>query len=163
MDFKKFAQLTGYTEGSAKVTLGNIKRKLKNHASGITGTPASTPKKSATPSVKTPKSGGGKKRAVAEDANGNGNDESPTKKARTPAKAKPKKKREEDADDEFADVKIKSEEVRHVENDFQAFLKQQENQRRSFGAASAGVGGNGFSTVMDGLYAEQEEDGATQI
>ncbi|KAL1613016.1 hypothetical protein SLS60_001248 [Paraconiothyrium brasiliense] len=60
IDIKKLASLTGYTEGSASVTIGKIKRKLKAHGAGAGGgenrsTPASTPKKTTV--AKTPKSG----------------------------------------------------------------------------------------------------------
>ncbi|KAF2440713.1 hypothetical protein P171DRAFT_106571 [Karstenula rhodostoma CBS 690.94] len=50
IDIKKLARLTGYTEGSASVTIGKIKRKLKTHGGDAGATPAVTPKK-------TPKSG----------------------------------------------------------------------------------------------------------
>ena len=55
IDIKKLARLTGYTEGSASVTIGKIKRKLKIHAGGDAdgGTPTSTPRKAA---AKTPRS-----------------------------------------------------------------------------------------------------------
>jgi hypothetical protein len=117
------------------VTLGNIKRKLKNHADGVAADPA-TPKKPATASTGRPKK------------RGTDGEESPTKKAKaTPkkGKAKGKKAADNEDDDEFAHVKIKSEELQGVTNDFQQYLQQP--------ALSSG-----FDTVMDGLYAERHEE-----
>lgn len=53
IDIKKLARLTGYTEGSASVTIGKIKRKLKVHATGAADSDASvnspaTPKRAVT-------------------------------------------------------------------------------------------------------------------
>jgi hypothetical protein len=132
--------LTGYTEGSAKVTIGNIKRKLKNHAGGV-ATPAATPKKASgkTPTASTK----GKKRTAGID---NGDDESPTKKSKAQAKSKSKAKKPDDDDDEFAHVRIKKEEVRGVANDFEQYLAQVHQSGN----------GHGFTAVMDGLYAEED-------
>lgn len=85
IDIKKLARLTGYTEGSASVTIGKIKRKLKTHAAsngdGDDGTPpASTPKK--TP-AKTPKFTG--KRA----ANTAAAQDTPAKKRKAPQGSAP--------------------------------------------------------------------------
>ncbi|KAJ4358482.1 uncharacterized protein N0V89_003066 [Didymosphaeria variabile] len=93
IDIKKLARLTGYTEGSASVTIGKIKRKLKAHGAGAGagvsgGTPASTPKK--TNAAKTPKSA---KRGADKTFN-----ESPAKK---------KKAEVQQEDDE--DIKVKPE------------------------------------------------------
>lgn len=64
--------MTGYTEGSASVTIGKIRRKLKAHGGGNRGaTPASASKKTQA-APRTPKSG---KRAA-----GTTHDETPSKK-----------------------------------------------------------------------------------
>ncbi|KAK3076258.1 hypothetical protein LTS18_013494 [Coniosporium uncinatum] len=105
IDNKKLAKISGYTEGSAQVTLGKIKRKLAAAAADVTaeadnaddatnsvGSPAAAATATATP-VKTPrkraapKSGGKGKGAGAGGEEGEG--ETPKKKQRaTPAKKK---------------------------------------------------------------------------
>ena len=72
IDIKKLARLTGYTEGSASVTIGKIKRKLKLHAAGTgeadAGTASiATPKKAA--GAKAQKSAGKRKTDVVDDEN----------------------------------------------------------------------------------------------
>ncbi|KAI4936414.1 hypothetical protein J4E85_001744 [Alternaria conjuncta] len=65
VDMVKLAALTGYTPGSASVTFGNIKRKLKNMAAGASEDSPATPAKSrsggrarATTATSTPKKRG---------------------------------------------------------------------------------------------------------
>lgn len=57
----------------------------------------------------------------------------------------------EDEDDEFAQVKIKKEEVRGVENDFEAFLAREGRVGR--------VEEGSFQAVMEELQAEREGEG----
>jgi hypothetical protein len=133
----KLARLTGYTEGSASVTFGKIKRKLKSHTSSLDGgntnaLPTSTPKKNGGPGrgkVGTPGSGAGKKR------NADG-DDSPTKKAKATPK-KSKKVMDDDDDDEFVTPKIKKEELAEVTDMAYDFYQQNTD------GAHAGLMGNG--------------------
>ena len=108
IDNKKLAKLTGYTEGSAGVTMGKIKRKLKMAAGETVGTTTTTtpntPRKPTAPknpkTPKTPKSG---KRGAPSSAG----DESPTKKSKSAKKSIP-----EDDDEEFnTRVRVKKEEA----------------------------------------------------
>lgn len=101
----KLAELTGYTSGSASVTLGRIKRKLKSFsADPALASPAKSAKSKASAAA-TPKSA---KRGAA----GTDGDESPTKKTKaTPRKGSAKGKKAMDDDDEYANVKIKGEET----------------------------------------------------
>ncbi|CAO2657215.1 Nn.00g033410.m01.CDS01 [Neocucurbitaria sp. VM-36] len=67
IDIQKLARLTGYTPGSASVTMGNIKRKLKLLGESLSQNGPATPKKTGGPGrskTTTPKRGG--KRAAAE-------------------------------------------------------------------------------------------------
>ncbi|KAF1934149.1 uncharacterized protein M421DRAFT_302 [Didymella exigua CBS 183.55] len=99
---KKLAELTGYTEGSASVTMGKIKRKLKLKAAGSSSV-VNTPKKAATPHVpRTPKSA---KRGAAEAVAGG----TPSKKGRTSKPAN-----DDDDDEEFGKFSIKKEEVNDI-------------------------------------------------
>lgn len=107
IDIKKLARLTGYTEGSAGVTIGKIKRKLKTHAAnnddGDDGTtPASTPKK--TP-AKTPKSTG--KRAASTAAT----QDTPAKKRKAPQGSAPEPAVLQEEEEEEEEFKLKTEVV----------------------------------------------------
>jgi hypothetical protein len=103
IDMDKLAALTGYTPGSASVTLGKIKQKIKLVGSSTPAAPI------------TPKRAGGPVRGKASSAKrgaakANDDDESPSKKRKAPAK----KIREEDieADDDeeqFMGIGIKKE------------------------------------------------------
>ncbi|KAF3049154.1 hypothetical protein E8E11_006968 [Didymella keratinophila] len=116
IDNKRLAELTGYTEGSASVTMGKIKRKLKARAAESSGVVKNTPKKAATPRApKTPKSG---KRGAFEAA-GEG---TPTKKGKKASK--PTNDDDDDNDDEFANFSIKKEEVTDVNNGADAFFQE---------------------------------------
>lgn len=111
VDTKKLAALTGYTVGSAGVTLGKIKRKLKNMSAAVTGeavTPTSTPRK-------TPKSGG--KRAAAN----TNDDDTPSKKPRS-NKKKARTPEPDDDDEEFRKVHVKNEEVADLLQGADAFF-----------------------------------------
>jgi hypothetical protein len=123
--------LTGYTEGSASVTIGKIKRKLKTHGGGgdSGATPVATPKK--TPVAKTPKSG---KRAAAAAIDF---DESPTKRKKKQPSVNAQQDRNADDDDE--EFKIKPE----FEHD------------DGYGGGYGGYGGysgyTGYTDFQDGL------------
>ncbi|KAF1365926.1 hypothetical protein EJ07DRAFT_170669 [Lizonia empirigonia] len=98
IDNNRLAELTGYTPGSASVTLGKIKRKLKLRAVGSTGAPT-TPKKAgvnAGGQLKTPKSG---KRGQQAPAN-------------------------EDNDEEFATFNVKKEEVTDINHRADVFFQE---------------------------------------
>ncbi|KAF2877108.1 hypothetical protein BDV95DRAFT_601524 [Massariosphaeria phaeospora] len=106
IDIDKLASLTGYTHGSASVTMGNIKRKLKQHAASVGGAPV-TPKKGSSggrPKT-TPKSTGKRGASATGDA-----DASPTKKQKGAAPKKRAAANLSDDDEEFGDFKIKGEE-----------------------------------------------------
>jgi hypothetical protein len=145
----KLARLTGYTEGSASVTFGKIKRKLKSHTAGLDGAntnalPTSTPKKTGGPGrgkTGTPGSGAGKKR------NGDG-DDSPTKKAKATPK-KSKKLVDEDDEDEFVSPRIKKEELGDLTDTAASFYQQP-----TVGAGMMGHGGLDF-----GAYGGMQGDG----
>ncbi|KAF1841562.1 uncharacterized protein K460DRAFT_293388 [Cucurbitaria berberidis CBS 394.84] len=68
IDMQKLARLTGYTPGSASVTFGNIKRKIKLLGDSLSGNGPATPKKGGAggrSKTATPKrSGGGGKRGL---------------------------------------------------------------------------------------------------
>jgi len=112
---EKLAVLAGYTKQSATVTLGKIKKKMRNAASASCAIPV-TPKKSA---ASTPKSKSGGKRVISalptdDDDDHIGVGETPSKKAKKERKIK-------DDDDEFASVKVKKEECNDLlasANDF---------------------------------------------
>lgn len=86
IDFEKLAGLSGYTVGSAKVTFGKVKRKIKALQPGAEGSIVVTPKKGRAPAAATPKTPKtGTKRAAA-------NADSPApKKARATPKGRGKK------------------------------------------------------------------------
>ncbi|KAF2110446.1 hypothetical protein BDV96DRAFT_651084 [Lophiotrema nucula] len=110
INYDKLADLTGYTIGSAKTTVGNLKRKLNRITSSANANP--TPGKGAgTP--KTPR-----KRATKPADN----DESPTKKRRTPAKKAAAA--QQDDEEEYSVFKIKKEEVGELNNGADAFYNQ---------------------------------------
>jgi hypothetical protein len=98
----KLAKLTGYTPGSASVTLGKIKRKMKQHAEGAS--PISTPRKS----TGTPK----KRGAAGRD------DETPRKKAVRV------KRYNSDDDEEFKNVKVKKEERVELQRGADQYFQQ---------------------------------------
>ncbi|KAF9735466.1 hypothetical protein PMIN06_006922 [Paraphaeosphaeria minitans] len=108
IDIKKLARITGYTEGSASVTIGKIKRKLKTLGAGG-GAGESTPKKTPaakTPAAKTPTSG---KRGASVGA------------YETPSKKVKGERVDEDGDGDELEIKIKPEPVLHgygAYNDF---------------------------------------------
>lgn len=111
VDYNKLAALTGYTPGSASVTFGKIKRKLKAKAAGPSATPA-TPKKTAAGKTKTPKSG--KRGAIEEAAPG-----TPSKKGK-----KGSEPTNDDVEEEFADFKVKKEEVADINGEADVFFKE---------------------------------------
>ncbi|KAF3045567.1 hypothetical protein E8E12_009972 [Didymella heteroderae] len=113
IDNKKLAELTGYTEGSASVTLGKIKRKLKAKAAGSSGV-VDTPRKAAAPRAsRTPKSA----KRGASDAAAEGTPTKKVKKASKPAN-------DDDDDDEFANFSVKKEEVDAINTGADAFFQE---------------------------------------
>jgi hypothetical protein len=123
----KLASLTGYTAGSASVTFGNIKRKLKLLGEGLAADGPATPKKGGGPgrskaSGATPKSTG--KRGASK-APGTTDDETPTKRAK---KGTAKKTRDDDDDDdEHFHPNVKMEEVAELNSSVQDFYGQMSN------------------------------------
>ncbi|KAF9699181.1 hypothetical protein EKO04_003192 [Ascochyta lentis] len=117
IDTHKLAQLTGYTPGSASVTLGKIKRKLKNRASGITTSTPVTPKRQATSRVPrgTPKSSA-KRGATDEAAAG-----TPSKKGKA---SKLAASDDNDDEEEFAAFRVKKEEAEDLANGADAFFQE---------------------------------------
>ncbi|KAF2202502.1 hypothetical protein GQ43DRAFT_439644 [Delitschia confertaspora ATCC 74209] len=110
--------MSGYTLGSAKVTFGKIRRKIKAFDGSADGTAAvapATPKKAASAAPKTPKSSA--KRGAATNT---GEDGSPTKKSKATPKGRGKKKvvkAEEDAMDNEDDVGLKRKVERYVKEE----------------------------------------------
>ncbi|KAF2691984.1 hypothetical protein K458DRAFT_285033 [Lentithecium fluviatile CBS 122367] len=104
IDFNKLADLAGYTPQSASVTFSKIKRKLKAHADGNSSGAPNTPKMPANTAPKTPKSGN-KRAATIPAADG----ESPFKKKKSPTKKSAYC--QDDDDEEFKNVRVKSEET----------------------------------------------------
>jgi hypothetical protein len=96
-----------YTPGSANVTFGKIKRKLKAKAAAASGAPVppKTPKKNTTTTATTPKSG--KRGAVGIDG---AVAETPSKRSKKVSKPA----RNEDDDEEFAAPKVKKEELHDI-------------------------------------------------
>jgi hypothetical protein len=118
----KLASLTGYTPGSASVTFGTIKRKIKQLGEGLAAEGPATPKKGARskPTI-TPKSTG-KRTATATDAN---EDESPSKR---PKKGSAKKTRDDDDDDDEHFVpRVKKEEIADLNASAVDFYSQMHN------------------------------------
>ena len=91
LDYDKFAEMSGLTVGSARVTWGKIRRKL---ASGIEGTPGSAASSAAKPKAK---KGAAKKRKTEEaaikdeDGDNVGSPQSPTAMASERKKKRAKK------------------------------------------------------------------------
>jgi hypothetical protein len=122
INMEKLADLTGYTPGSASVTFGNIKRKLKLLGEDLAANGPATPKKGGGPGrskTTTPKSTG--KRAAPK-ATGK-TDESPTKRTKKNA---PKKMRDnsDDDDDEQLAPRVKKEEVNDIIESADNFYSQ---------------------------------------
>jgi hypothetical protein len=118
VDMNKLASLTGYTPGSASVTFGNIKRKIKLLGEGLAADGPANPKKTGGPgrgkTGTTPKSTG-KRGAAAND------DESPTKRAK---KSSAKKSRSSDDDEEDIIPKVKKEELVDINEGANGFYNQ---------------------------------------
>jgi hypothetical protein len=135
----KLAKLTGYTTGSASVTLGKIKRKMKQHAEGAS--PISTPRKHTA---------GTKKRGPA------GRDEE------TPRKKKAAKRYDSDDEEEFKHVKVKKEERDELLHGAGQYFQQQEGYQAQGhgGYYDDGVHGNGVYGVpaQQAHYQEEEDD-----
>jgi hypothetical protein len=122
IDMNKLATLTGYTPGSAAVTFGNIKRKIKLLGEGLAADGPATPKKGA--GAGRPKaSATPKKRGTSTAA---ADDESPTKRAKKTSSTKETRKDHEDEDDEDFAPKVKKEELADLNqaaNDFYGQLQ----------------------------------------
>jgi hypothetical protein len=117
----KLAALTGYTTGSASVTFGNIKRKLKLLGEGLAAAGPTTPKKGISKSTTTPRSTGKRGAKV-------GDDVSPTKRAKkAPTKKVHDDDNEDDDDDEHFIPNIKKEEVNDVTERANVFFEQMQN------------------------------------
>ncbi|KAH6620452.1 hypothetical protein C7974DRAFT_234414 [Boeremia exigua] len=114
IDYTKLAQLTGYTPGSASVTFGKIKRKLKAKAAGSSAVSV-TPKKAAGGIPKTPKTPKSGKRGATEDAATG----TPSKKGKKASKAV-----NDEEEDEFDNLPIKKEEVAEVNAIADGFFKE---------------------------------------
>ncbi|KAF2132106.1 hypothetical protein P153DRAFT_184310 [Dothidotthia symphoricarpi CBS 119687] len=134
IDMTKLASLTGYTTGSASVTFGNIKRKIKLLGESLSSNGPATPKKTGGPGrskatpASTSTSGRKKKRGAADNGA-----------ADTPSKKKKKAAHDYDGDDvdeEFVVPKVKKEEVQDL-----ALEGQFWGQVEDF--AQVGVGGFG--------------------
>ena len=115
----RLAELTGYTVGSASVTLGKIRRKMKLHAEGASA--PSTPKKPAGVSKSTPKGtpkgtpkSSPKKRTVPDSTSG------------SPKKKKGKQVDNDDDYEEFHTPHIKAEEHKDLLRDAGEFLVKNE-------------------------------------
>ncbi|KAF1830968.1 hypothetical protein BDW02DRAFT_650259 [Decorospora gaudefroyi] len=133
IDIPKLAQLTGYTTGSASVTFGKIKSKIKSLGDSLSENgPAVTPKKPAKPSPKsTPK----RKTTI------NDNASTPSKRAKkTPARGADEEDDNDDDDDDDIAALVKKEES--VDNESCAFLgssvrgecvKVEEGRKASYG------------------------------
>ncbi|KAF2794126.1 hypothetical protein K505DRAFT_304579 [Melanomma pulvis-pyrius CBS 109.77] len=143
INMAKLAHLTGYTQGSASVTLGKIKRKMRQHAEGA-GTSPTTPKKPT--GVTKPKSGTKRPTATPHDT--------PSKKK---GSAKPPRY-DSDDDGEFANVKVKTEEGRELLRGADEFLKQP----AAFRASDSGNGVRGGHAGHDGYYEDSDADGYGQ-
>lgn len=117
----KLASLTGYTPGSACVTFGNIKRKIKLLGEGLAANGPATPKnghagKNGGP--KTPKSSGKRSKAATE----NVVEGTPSKRSK---KASLKKRTaDDDDDDEFLFGNVKKEELADITTGADDFYAQ---------------------------------------
>ncbi|KAF1913950.1 hypothetical protein BDU57DRAFT_328226 [Ampelomyces quisqualis] len=122
IDMNKLASLTGYTPGSASVTFGNIKRKIKLLGEDLAAGGPATPKKGGGPGRSkstggTPKSTGkrGASKSVGAD------DESPTKRSR---KTTAKMNRDDDDDEEIFAPRVKKEELADITSGANSFYDQ---------------------------------------
>lgn len=106
--------MSQYTPGSANVTFGKIKRKLKAKAAGAPAVP-STPKKATGGRPKTPKSN--KRGATEEPATA----DTPSKKSK---KAKKVTKPQSDDEEEFVNFSVKKEEISDINSGADAFFKE---------------------------------------
>lgn len=112
IDFDKLAPMCGYTVGSAKVTFGKLKRKMKAHAAGEPN--PTTPRKTAASG--TPKSTGKRKGAGAA-----GSRASPSK------KAKGNSVKQEDDEEEMKDLRIYKNETDDLLAGASKYLKPSED------------------------------------
>jgi len=119
---QKLASLTGYTTGSASVTFGNIKRKIKLLGEGLAADGPATPKNGAgagrSKASATPKKRGTSSATAADD-------ESPTKRAKKQSAKKNRMNEDQDDDEDFA-PKVKKEELADINqaaNDFYGQLQ----------------------------------------
>jgi hypothetical protein len=121
IDMNKLAFLTGYTPGSASVTFGNIKRKIKLLGEGLAANGPTTPKKASGSgrgkAGTTPKSTG--KRGADKDG------ESPTKRAKKGAAMK--RSNDESDDEELFAPKVKKEESADITTGANDFYDQLQN------------------------------------
>jgi hypothetical protein len=119
----KLASLTGYTPGSASVTFGNIKRKIKQLGDGLAADGPATPKKGARSKATATPNSTGKRTAATTDIN---EDESPSKR---PKKSSAKKTRDDDDDDddEHFVPRVKKEEVADLNASAVDFYSQMHN------------------------------------
>jgi hypothetical protein len=125
---KKLAKITGYTEGSAGVVLGKLKRKLKKHVAEQSTIPIATPKKSST-THKMPTSG---KRSTS----GSAHDETPSKKKRGLSK---KTIANNDEEKGFREVEVKTEKASGLLLDTEGYFASSEN----YGAGYEAYEGHG--------------------
>lgn len=128
----KLASLTGYTVGSASVTFGKIKQKIKHLGEGLAADGPATPKRGGGPgrSKATPKSTG--KRAAFKSAGDDNGSESPTKRSKKTAGAAKKKRNngdddDDDDDDEMFAPRVKKEELTDITAGAMSFYDQLEN------------------------------------
>lgn len=131
----KLASLTGYTVGSASVTFGNIKRKIKLFGEGLTANGPATPKKGGGPgrskSTTTPKSTD--KRAASKPT-GHDESETPTKRPKTAGKKKRTYDDDDDDDDEMSAPRVKKEEINDITTGAMNFYDQLGNAAAEYDA-----------------------------
>jgi len=123
----KLASLTGYTPGSASVTFGNIKRKIKLLGEGLAANGPATPKNGsgAGRAKATPKSSG--KRTAKAAAAGSDEEEAatPSKRPKKNSAKKPRRNADDDDDEEFASFgNIKKEELNDITTSADDFYAQ---------------------------------------
>jgi hypothetical protein len=125
IDMQKLAALTGYTPGTASVTFGNIKRKIKLLGEGLAAAGPATPKGGGPGRGKaagaTPRSSAKRSAAKATEEDGT---ETPTKR---PKKSPPKKaarNADDDDDEEFDFGKVKKEELNDINTAADGFYAQ---------------------------------------
>ncbi|KZM19675.1 uncharacterized protein EKO05_0004077 [Ascochyta rabiei] len=116
VNIQKLAQLTGYTSGSASVTFGKIKRKLKGKAAGVTTSNPATPKRQT--NNRGPRSApkSSPKRGATEEAAAG----TPSKKGKMASKLAAN----DDDDEEFTTFTVKKEEVEDIANGADAFFQE---------------------------------------